>query len=42
MAANIAWMDRCGLVSNSDADSLEDRIIAELRGLPRSLNQTCG
>jgi nucleoside-diphosphate-sugar epimerase len=35
MAANIAWMDRHGLVSDSDADPLEDRIIAELRGLPQ-------
>jgi nucleoside-diphosphate-sugar epimerase len=34
MAANIAWMDRHGLVSDSDADPLEDRIIADLRGLP--------
>lgn len=34
LAANIAWMDRHGLVKDSDADPLEDRIIAELRGLP--------
>jgi nucleoside-diphosphate-sugar epimerase len=39
MAANIAWMDRHGLVSDSDGDPLEDRIIAELRGLPRRLTE---
>jgi nucleoside-diphosphate-sugar epimerase len=34
MAANIAWMDQHGMVTDSDADPLEDRIIAELRALP--------
>jgi nucleoside-diphosphate-sugar epimerase len=34
MAANIEWMDRHSLVKDSDADPLEDRIIAELRALP--------
>jgi nucleoside-diphosphate-sugar epimerase len=34
MAENIAWMDRHGLVTDSDADPLEDRIIADLRALP--------
>jgi nucleoside-diphosphate-sugar epimerase len=34
MAANIAWMDQHGLVKDSDADPLEDRIIADLRGMP--------
>jgi nucleoside-diphosphate-sugar epimerase len=34
MAKNIAWMDRHGLVLDSDADPLEDHIIAELRTLP--------
>jgi nucleoside-diphosphate-sugar epimerase len=37
MAENIAWMDRHGMVSDSDADPLEDRIIAELRALPSRL-----
>jgi nucleoside-diphosphate-sugar epimerase len=38
MAQNIAWMDRHGLVSNSDEDTLEDRIITDLRALPTRLN----
>jgi len=37
MAENIAWMDRHGLVSNSDDDRLEDRIITELRAVPARL-----
>jgi nucleoside-diphosphate-sugar epimerase len=40
MAANIAWMDRYNLVSNSDEDRLEDRIIAELRALPERVRAT--
>jgi nucleoside-diphosphate-sugar epimerase len=39
MAANIAWMDRHGLVTDSDADPLEDRIIAALRALPEQVRQ---
>jgi nucleoside-diphosphate-sugar epimerase len=35
VAANIAWMDRHGLVTNSDDDPLEDQIIADLRRLPQ-------
>ncbi len=34
VAENIAWMDRYDLVPNSDADDLEDRIIAAARALP--------
>ena len=34
MTANIAWMDQHGLVTDSDADPLEDRIIADLRAMP--------
>jgi hypothetical protein len=30
-------MDRNGRVANSDEDTLEDRIIAELRELPRRI-----
>ena len=34
VAANIAWMDKHSLVPDSDADDLEDRIIAAIRNLP--------
>ena len=37
VAENITWMDRHGLVSNSDEDRLEDRIIEELRTVPSHL-----
>ncbi len=33
LAESIAWMDSNGLVPDSDADDLEDRIIAAVRGL---------
>jgi hypothetical protein len=35
VAANIAWMDQHGLVTNSDDEPLEDQIIADLRRLPQ-------
>ena len=35
VAENIAWMDTHGLVPDSDADDLEDQIIAAVRKLPR-------
>ena len=31
---NIAWMDRHNRIPDSDADDLEDRIIAAVRSLP--------
>jgi hypothetical protein len=34
VAENIEWMDKHGLVVDSDADDLEDRIIAAARNLP--------
>lgn len=34
IAATIDWMDRHGRAADSDADTLEDQIIAALRGLP--------
>jgi len=34
LAESISWMDKHNLVPNSDADDLEDRIIAAVRGLP--------
>ena len=34
LAESIAWMDKHDLVPDSDADDLEDRIIAAVRGLP--------
>ena len=34
VAESIAWMDKHNLVPESDADDLEDRIIAAVRGLP--------
>ena len=37
LAESIAWMDRHNLVPDSDADDLEDRIIAAVRGLPDRL-----
>jgi nucleoside-diphosphate-sugar epimerase len=37
MAENIAWMDRHELVTDCDADPLEDRIIKALRGLPEQV-----
>ena len=37
LAESIAWMDRHGLVPDSDADDLEDRIIAAVWGLPDRL-----
>ena len=40
LAESIAWMDRHDLVPDSDADDLEDRIIAALRGLPDRLATT--
>jgi nucleoside-diphosphate-sugar epimerase len=33
MAENVAWMDRHALVTDSDADPLEDRMVAALRGV---------
>ena len=35
VAENIAWMDKHNLVPDSDADDLEDQIIAAVRNLPR-------
>jgi nucleoside-diphosphate-sugar epimerase len=37
MAENVAWMDRHGLVADSNADPLEDRVIEGLRSLPSRL-----
>ena len=37
LAESIAWMDMHDLVPDSDADDLEDRIIAAVRGLPDHL-----
>jgi len=37
LAESIAWMDQHNLVPDSDADDLEDRIIAAVRGLPDRL-----
>ena len=37
LAESIAWMDRNNLVPDSDADDLDDRIIAAVRGLPDRL-----
>lgn len=37
LAESIAWMDDHNLVSNSDADELEDRIIAAISRLPDQL-----
>jgi len=37
IAATIAWMDQHGRVADSDADTLEDRIIAAIRALPEHL-----
>ena len=37
LAESIAWMDKHGLVPDSDSDDLEDRIIAAVRGLPDQL-----
>jgi hypothetical protein len=34
LAESIAWMDKHKLVPDSDADDIEDRIIAAVRGLP--------
>ena len=34
LAESIAWMDKHDLVTDSDADDLEDRIIAAVAGLP--------
>lgn len=34
LAESIAWMDKHGLVPDSDSDDLEDRIIAGVHGLP--------
>ena len=38
LAESIAWMDRHDLVPDGDADDLEDRIIAAVRGLPDHLD----
>ena len=40
LAESIAWMDKHNLVPDSDADDLEDRIIAAVRGLPNDLAGT--
>ena len=40
IADSIAWMDKHNLVPDSDADDLEDRIIAAIRGLPDHLART--
>jgi len=40
LAESIAWMDKHALVPDSDADDLEDRIIAAVRGLPDYLART--
>jgi len=40
IADSIAWMDKHYLVPDSDADDLEDRIIAAIRGLPDHLART--
>ena len=37
LAESIAWMDENNLVPDGDADDLEDRIIAAVRGLPDRL-----
>ncbi len=42
MAANIAWMDQHDQITDSNADPLEDRIIAALRELPERLNSSLG
>ncbi len=40
LAESISWMDKHNLVPDSDADDLEDRIIAAVRGLPDHLART--
>ena len=40
LAESIAWMDKHNLVPDTDADDLEDRIIAAVRGLPDHLART--
>ena len=40
LAESIAWMDKHNLVPDSDADDLEDRIIAAVRGLPDQIVRT--
>ena len=40
LAESIAWMDKHNLVPDSDADDLEDAIIAAARGLPDHLART--
>jgi len=37
---NIEWMERHGLITDSDQDDLEDRIVAELKTLPERLQRT--
>ena len=39
LAESIAWMDKNGLVPDSDSDDLEDRIIAAVRELPNHLSR---
>jgi nucleoside-diphosphate-sugar epimerase len=37
ITATVEWMDRHGRIANSDDDSLEDRIIAAVRGVPADI-----
>ena len=39
IAATIDWMDQHGRIADSDADTLEDRIIAALTALPERLSE---